>query len=146
MLRIAAVLALAAVLPAWADLSTAKSEPNLEKRARRALENAESSLKSAESAYLEKGDLKQTDAALQELSESVQLAYDSLVKTGKNPSRSPKHFKQAEIKTRELLRRLTDFRDQMSALDRDRTDNVIATIQKVHDDLLAGIMGEKKIP
>jgi hypothetical protein len=32
----------------------------------------------------------------------------------------------------------------MSALDRDHIDNVRAAIQKIHDDLLAGIMGGKK--
>ncbi|HOL72044.1 MAG TPA: hypothetical protein PKW45_11415, partial [Bryobacteraceae bacterium] len=64
--------------------------------------------------------------------------------TGKDPSRSPKHFKRAEIRTRELLKRLADFREQMSALDRDSIDRISESIQKIHDDLLAGIMSGKK--
>ncbi len=131
---------------ARADLAAARAEPNLEKRAAKALDNAQQSFRAAQDAYIQKSDLKQTEAALQELSESVQLAYDSLMATGKNPSKKPKHFKRAEIKTRELMRRLDDFRAQMSALDREAIEKTRDAIQKVHDDLLEGIMsgGKKK--
>lgn len=127
-----------------ADLDAVKAEPNLEKRARLALDNATVAFKAAQDAYMQKGDLKLTTAALDEVAQSVGLAYESLNQTGKNPRRSPKHFKYAEIRTRDLLRRLTDFREQMSALDRDDIDKVRAAVQKVHDDLLVGIMGKKK--
>ena len=127
-----------------ADLEAVKAEPNLEKRARKALDNASVAFKAAQEAYMQKGDLKLTTAALDEVAQSVELADLSLKQTGKNPRRSPKHFKYAEIRTRELLRRLTDFREQMSALDRDDIDKVRAAVQKVHDDLLVGIMGKKK--
>lgn len=127
-----------------ADLDAVKAEPNLEKRARKALDNADAAFKAAQEAYLQKGDLKLTTAGLDEVAQSVELADQSLKQTGKNPRRSPKHFKYAEIRTRELLRRLTDFREQMSALDRDDIDKVRAAVQKVHDDLLVGIMGKKK--
>jgi len=67
----------------------------------------------------------------------------SLNQTGKNPSRSPKHFKYAELKTRELLRKLDGFRDEMSVADRPAVDRVIGTVQKIHDALLEGVMGKK---
>jgi hypothetical protein len=146
LLRAAAVIlvCVTAAVPLWADLETVKAEPNIEKRSRKALENAQEALKRAQDAYNAKSDLAATNAALEELERSVQLCYDSLIETGKTPSRSPKHFKRAEIGTRELLRRLTDFREQMSAMDRDEADKVRAAVQKVHDSLLVGIMGGKK--
>ncbi len=144
-IRLAALLcACALALPLRADLASAKAERKPEKRAEKALDNAQDAFNHAQNAYMQKGDLNQTTAFLDELMESVQLAYDSLVETGKNPSKSPRHFKKAEIKTRELLRKLADFRDQMSALDRDGIDKIRTSIQKIHDDLLAGIMGDKK--
>jgi DNA repair ATPase RecN len=131
------------MMPLWADLGSVQSEPKPEKRAEKALDNADQALKTAQQTYQE-GKLKETNAALDEIGKSVQLAYDSLLKTGKNPNRSPKNFKKAEIRTRELLRRLRDFSDQMSALDRDQVESVRASVQKVHEDLLNGIMGGKK--
>jgi len=140
----AAIVLLPALLfaaGARADLTAAKNEPNLEKRAGLALDNARDALKAARAAYMDKGDPKATSAALQEIVDSVQLAYDSLVATGKDPRRKPKHFKHAEIRTRELMRQLDDFRAQMSALDRDEIEQTRRSIQKIHDALLEGIMG-----
>jgi hypothetical protein len=143
-IRISALLcACVLALPSRADLASVKAEKKPEKRADKALDNAQDAFKHARNAYMHKGDMNQTTAYLNELMESVQLAHDSLIETGKNPSKSPKHFKKAEIRTRELLRRLADFRDQMSALDRDGIDKIYASIQKIHDELLAGIMGKK---
>jgi hypothetical protein len=143
--RLAVVaVAVSLALASQGDLDTIKSEPRPERRAERALDHADLALKSAQEEYLVKGDLKRTSAALEEVSESVQLAYAALKETHKNPSKSPKHFKRAEIKTRELLRRLTDFREQMSVDDRDFADKTRTVIQKVHEELLEGIMGGKK--
>lgn len=123
--------------------SAARAEPNLEKRSRKALENADRAFAAACQAY-RSGDLQRTQAALEEVGESVALAHESLKQTGKNPSRSPKHFKHAEIKTRALLRRLDDFRLDMSFEDRDTLDRVRSAIDQVHSELLQGIMGGKK--
>jgi len=129
--------------PAWADLTAARAEPNLEKRSRKALDNADRVFAGARQAYRD-GELKQAQAALEEVAESVLLAHESLKRTGKNPSRSPKHFKHAEIKTRALLRRLDDFRQEMSVEDRDTLDRVRDAVDQVHRELLQGIMGGKK--
>ncbi len=142
----AAVALLAALLAGaglGADLSAALAEPNLEKRSRKALENAERALQAARQAY-QRGDLEAVRAGLAELQESVELADRSLKQTGKNPVRSPKHFKHAEIKTRELLRRLGHFRDRMSFEDRPLIEPVRQALQAIHEDLLLGIMGKKK--
>jgi hypothetical protein len=135
--------ALALALPVWAGLDAVKAERNLEKRAGMALANGGAALNSARDSYAA-GDLQRTTAALDEVQQSVQLAYSSLLATHKNPRSRPTHFKRAEIRTRELLRRLDDFREQMSYEDRSVLDEVRAAVQKVRDDLLRGLLGEKK--
>jgi len=125
------------------DLARIQSEPNLEKRAHLALDNAEEALKQARENYA-KGDDAGTKSRLEEIQKSVELADSSLKQTGKNPSRSPKHFKTAELRTRDLLRRLDGFREQMSVADRKMADDVASTVQKIHDAWLEGIMGKKK--
>lgn len=135
--------ALALALPAWAGLDAVKAEPKLEKRAAKALANADAAVTSARDAYAA-GDLPRTTAALEEVRQSVELAYSSLLETRKNPRKRPTHFKRAEIRTRELLRRLDDFREQMSYEDRGVLDEVRAAVQKVREDLLRGLLGEKK--
>jgi hypothetical protein len=140
------VLLLVFALPGLAEseLSKIRAETRLEKRAGMAMEYADTALKAARKAYLEKGDLKQANAALEEIRMAVELAYQSLVDTGKNASRRPKHFKRAEIKSRDLLRRLADFRDHMAFDDRATIDNTRSVVQRVQGDLLAAIMGAKK--
>ena len=125
------------------DLARLQSEPNLEKRAHAALNNAEEALKQARDAYTS-GETSAAESRLEEVEQSVELADNTLKQTGKNPSRSPKHFKYAELRTRDLLRKLDGFRDDMSVADRPALDKVIATVQKIHDALLEGIMGKKK--
>jgi hypothetical protein len=126
-----------------ADLKRAMAEPNLEKRSGLALDNAVAALKAAREAY-DKNDPDLTEKSTAEFQESVDLAYDSLVQSGKNP-RNSSWFKKAEISTRDLLRKLESFQEQMSYSDRSMLDKVRADVQKVHDDLLMGVMeGRKK--
>lgn len=125
------------------DLARVQSEPNPEKRAHLALDNAEDALKQAREDYA-KGDMAAAKSRLEEMQRSVELTDSSLKQTGKNPSRSPKHFKLAEVRTRELLRKLDGFREQMSVADRKMTDEAASTVQKIHDAWLDGIMGKNK--
>lgn len=129
--------------PADESLSRLEAEPNLEKRAHAALENAEDAFKRAKEAYAG-GDHEGASTRFAEVEQSVEMADSALKRTGKNPSRSPKHFKHAELKTRELLRRMDGFRDEMSVTDRPALDQVIGAVQKIHDALLEGIMGKRK--
>ena len=125
-----------------ADLTTALAEKDLEKRSKLALDNAEAALKTAKDAY-QQGDLDKTKAAVSEVQESVDLAYKSLNDTHKNPRRSPKYFKNAEMATRDLLRRLDTFDHDMSYDDRPILKPLEDRVQKVHDDLLLGLMEGK---
>jgi hypothetical protein len=125
-----------------ADLKRAMAEPNLEKRSGLALDNAAAALKSARAAY-DKGDNDEVAKDVAEVLESVDLAAGSLEQSGKNPRRST-WYKRAEISTRDLSRRLNDFQDQMSYVDRPLLDKVRARVQEVHEELLMGVMEGKK--
>ena len=125
------------------DLAGIKAEPKLEKRSQLALEFANSALDSARDLY-KKGELDACRTALGEVEAGVQLSYDSLMATGKDPRRNSKPFKQAEKSTREILRRLDNLSDLMSAFDRGAVDPVQRTVSDIHDKLITGIMGKKK--
>lgn len=143
--RHAVVLALACALAgvAHAGLKEALAETNLEKRSKLALDNADVCLQAMRAAY-EKNDNGQVAAAAAEMRESVDLAYASLTQTGKDPRKSPKWFKRAEIGTRDLLRRLDAFQRDMSFEDRAMLDELKARTQQVHDALLMGLMEGKR--
>jgi hypothetical protein len=126
-----------------ASLQEAKAEPNLEKRSKLALDNAQQALTEARAAYA-KGDNAQLEARATEIRESVELAETSLHQTGKNPRKSPRWFKHAEIVTRDLLRRLDTFQQEMNAADRPMLDGVKGEVQQAHDHLLLGVMGSKE--
>ncbi len=143
-MRAYAVLGLIAISGAmWcADLKQAKAEPNLEKRAKLALENAAAKLQEARDAY-QKNDNAAVTADAAEIQESVDLAYASLNDTHKDPRRSPKWFKYAEIQTRDLLRKLDTFQQDMDFQDRPLLDKLKEDVQQVHEKLLLGLMEGK---
>jgi uncharacterized protein (DUF1800 family) len=141
---LALALTLAGGAAASTELDAARAEANLEKRSKLALDNAASALRSAREAY-QAGDTATVTAKTDEIGESVDLAYNSLTETGKNPRKSPKWFKHAEMETRELTRRLEDFAQQMNYNDRAILDKIRARVEQVHDELLTGLMeGRKK--
>jgi hypothetical protein len=125
------------------DLSGIKSEPKLEKRSELALQFADSKLNSARDFY-KKGDMDGCRAALGEVEAGVQLSYDSLMATGKDPRRNSGPFKAAEKSTRQILRRLDSLSDLMSAFDRSAVEPAQRTVSDIHDKLIIGIMGKKK--
>ena len=126
-----------------ADLKPALAEPNLGKRSKLALDNAAAALRAAREAY-GKGDNQKTAAAIEEIRQSVDLAYDSLMQTGKNPRSSPRWFKPAEMATRDLSKKLDTFQQDMDFADRAMLDQVKARVQQVHEELLLGLMEGKR--
>jgi len=141
---LALALTLAGGAAASTELDAVRAEANLEKRSKLALDNAASALRSAREAY-QAGDTATVTSKADEIGESVDLAYNSLTETGKNPRKSPKWFKHAEMETRELTRRLEDFAQQMNYSDRAILDKTRARVEQVHDELLTGLMeGRKK--
>lgn len=143
MIRAVAIMLALAGLLTGGDLEAIKSESNLEKRSDMALKHAAEEIQAATAAY-SAGDLEKTRAALQEVLDSVELSYEALKETGKNPRRSPKHFKRAELRTREMLRRMHSVETEFSVDDRPMLVKVEARIQQIHDELLASIFRKKK--
>lgn len=124
------------------DLTTVRQEPNLERRSELALDNAALAVAACSQAY-KSGDLEKTKVEAVEIEESVTVSYDSLRETGKDPGKSPKYFKRAEVSTRQLLRRLDDLIGSMSASDRAIIEVVRDRVSDIHEELLNGIMRKK---
>jgi len=136
-------LTFATAFMARADLKAALAERDLGKRSKLALDNASSAMKAARAAF-EKGETEKMKAAIEEVQESVDLAYDSLKSTGKDPRKNPRWFKPAEIHTRDLLKKVETLQYDLSFQDRPMLEKVKVRVQQVHDELLTGLMEGKK--
>jgi hypothetical protein len=129
--------------PLCADLKTARAESDLGKRSKLALDNAGTMLKTIREAY-NSGERQKVTEATDEYVASIDLASESLRATGKNPRKSPKWFKQAEIATRDLLKKLDTLQHDLNFDDRSVLDKAKTRTQEVHDELLLGLMEGKK--
>lgn len=125
-----------------ADLNSVKAEVNLERRSDLALDYANTVLDAARDAY-NSGDAAKLKSALDDAGLSVELSYQSLEETGKN-ARNNRHYKHAELRTRELLRRLDGLRELVGADERSMVESVRQRVAEVHDNLLKGIMSKRK--
>jgi hypothetical protein len=134
---------IASSLPLRADLKTAMAEPDLGKRSKLALDNATVTLKMIREAY-NAGEKQKVTEATDEFVASINLASESLKATGKNPRKSPKWFKSAEIATRDLLKKLDTLQHDLNFEDRSMLDKARTRTQEVHDELLLGLMEGKK--
>jgi len=144
---LAALFALAAALQfapaARADLKAALAERDLGKRSKLALDNAAAAMKAARTAF-DRGENAKFTEAIAEIRESVDLAYDSLKSTGKDPRKSPRWFKHAEIETRDLLKKVDTLQQDLNFQERPQLDPLKTRLQQIHDDLLLGLMEGKK--
>jgi hypothetical protein len=127
------------------DFASIQQEPNLERRSQLAMDYANAALDAARTAY-QANDFDKTQASLGEVGEAVDLAYDSLQKTGKEARRDPKFFKRTELATRQILRRIEGMAESMSFQDRPFAEKVRDRVAAIHDNLLQGIMSKKKKP
>lgn len=138
-IAVAACLALMGAGTLRADLAKAKAERNLGRRSRLALDNANAQFRAASQAYKDGGNWETAAAALNEVRESVELAYAAVKETGKQPRRSGE-YKNLEIKTRALLKKLKDFLQTLGVDERDRVAPTVAYVERVHDEVLESIM------
>ncbi len=137
------LLVLLAAQPVPSSLEQVKAEANAEHRARLAIDYAAVAEKNAETAYA-KGDLDATVAALKNVGESIGTAQDSFVASHKTPGRNPGPFKYAEMRSRELLIRLSDLERRMDLDERGLIAGVKTKVQDIHDAWFEGIMGRAK--
>ena len=121
------------------DLESIRSVPDLEKRSQFALEFARRSVDPMVKAYLE-GDSERGESLLDQIQQAVELSLESLKATGKVPRKKPKHFKRAEIETRNLLRDLDGARAELGYDQREYLDSVHDRVSAINSELLLGIM------
>jgi len=143
--RVSAALLLAGLVwaaPARADLTRAKAEPNLTRRARIAMENADLQIRAA-SAADKRGEWSAADKALAEIRESVDLAYESLKQGVRNP-RNSSHYKNLEVRLRGLIKRLEEFRNTLDFEAREQLGPLVEHLRRIHDEVLQSVMAPKK--
>jgi hypothetical protein len=121
------------------DLNSIRNEPNPEHRCDLAIDHANSVLDGAKEAFNAGAGAKML-ALVEEIGDSVDLAYESLAGEAHRNTRA---FKRAEQRTHLLLRRLDSFRQLVDFDDRAKVDQVRERVSTAHDNLLNGIMKKK---
>ena len=141
-----AIAAWAATLLCWGGQDPGLEQigriADLERRSRQALAFALEQFDAAVAAY-RSGDVEKGKQALGTMGAAVKMAVEALQATGKHPRRHPRHFKHAEIRTRKLLRQLSEERARALLEDRDDFDDAIRDVEKANVDLLLGIMSRR---
>jgi hypothetical protein len=125
------------------DLDAVRAEPRADKRYEKALDFASEQITEARKQYQD-GKFEQFRNCVGDVIVAVKLCDQTLRGTGKNPSKSPKHFKRAEMRMREILRRLTGLEQDVSVEDRNVVTKAKSSVQEIHDNLLFDIMGRRK--
>ena len=129
--------------PAPPTFDQIKADANAERRARSAIDFALSAERDAEAVY-SSNDLTMLGERLKTVQEAMELAQSSLEASHKTPGRNPAPYKYAELKSKELLGRMSDLGKKMDSEERGIIDAPIARIQEIHDAWFEGIMGRKK--
>jgi hypothetical protein len=125
------------------SLDQIRAEASPEHRAKLAIDFAVGSERNAEVAY-SKGDLPGVVAELKNMQTAVELAQQSFLQTGRTPQRHPGPYKSAELRTQEILVRLSDLEKRMDADERSAIEAPKAKVQEIHDIWFDGIMSKKK--
>jgi len=126
-----------------ASLEQLRSDSNLERRAKAAIEFAATAEKSAEANY-SKGEITGVAADLKNMAAAVEIAKEALDQTGKSANKHPGPFKTAELKTQDILVRLGDLEKRMDAEERAVLEGPRNRVQEIHDAWFDGIMSKKK--
>ena len=141
-----------AVLPLLLFLTSATNSPTLaqvradanpEHRAKAAIDFAVQAERAAETAVSD-DDSARLQAGIANMVAAMELARDSFIAAGKLPWKQPGTFKNAELRSHDILHRLADLRDKMDSDQRAMLDGPIMKIQEIHDAWFDGIMGKKK--
>jgi hypothetical protein len=134
-------LLLAQAMPPGLD--QIRADPNLEHRAKAAIEFAAAAERRAETAYTA-GNMTAVAAELKSMVQGVETANEALQQTGRSAMRHPGPYKSGELKTEEILVRLGDLEHKMDADERSVITGPRAKVQEIHDDWFDGIMSRKK--
>ncbi|MGD0616925.1 MAG: hypothetical protein ABSB67_04610 [Bryobacteraceae bacterium] len=126
------------------DLDAVKAEPDPNKRAELAADQADRDLDAARTAW-QAGDWDKTQAALNQLKEAAELAGASLEQTDKQQQpRNNRHYKTVEMKLRNLIRRVDAFRLEVDYDQRDAVNQVETRLQDLHEKILDAVMTRRR--
>ncbi len=143
-LGLVAVAVLAVSVQGAGGLDAIKGEPDVQKRYRAALDYSAEQITVARKAY-EENRQKDFEAALAEVVAGAKLCDDTLRAPGKNRVRNLNHFKRAELKLREVLRRLDQLDKEAGVDDRGPVQKARAAVHTIHDRLLMDITSRRRL-
>ncbi len=124
------------------DFDTVKAEPALDKRAQRALDFAQERLTEARKHH-DAADFASFATHLAQTAQGVEYCLTSLEEMGKHPSRNTRHYKAAELRVRDILRRMTTLRNDVGLDLRPQVEESERRVNAVHEKLLDGVMSRK---
>ena len=113
------------------------------RRARQALTDGERASTQAGEAC-RASDYDKCVALSAEIQKSVETAQEALYATGIDPARNPRHFKDAEIRVRKILRLVDDLRPYIHSEDQTEYDAVRRRVSEINDQMLSAIMSRRK--
>jgi hypothetical protein len=125
------------------SLDQIRTDPNLEHRARLAIDFAATAERNAEAAY-SKGEMAAVTTELKTMEAAIGLADEALKETGKSAMRHPAPYKYGELKTQEILSRLKDLDHRMEPDERPALEGPRTKVQEIHDAWFDGIMSKRR--
>jgi hypothetical protein len=128
------VLASSLLLMGQSTADEVKNESNPGKRSELSIEAANRTLDEARAAYLG-GNSKKGDADMQEVETLADECLSSVEQANKY-----RYWKKAELKVRQLTRRVETLSDDLSYDQRGKAQELHAHLDQIHDKLLAGVM------
>jgi hypothetical protein len=141
-LRWIPILAFGAV--AYAGLDEVRTEPDARKRYQKALDYASAQIDEARKAY-QSGAMAGFRTALGEVRAGAELCDETLRAPGRNSARNLGQFKKAEIRLREILRRLEQLSSDSAVEDRKPIEQVREPVQRIQNQLLVDITSRRKL-
>ena len=123
------------------ELDEIRKEPDLLKRADRAIDYADAALKQARELTV-KGESAQAPALIGEVAEACELSLQALRETGKRPGRLSKYYKKGEIRTRDYTRRLEALIQALNYEDRAKAGPFQTRLLAAHEEFLLGAMSK----
>ncbi len=123
-------------------VSLLAQDADLEKRYLAAFDAAHKAVDASRKAT-EAGNPDEAKKLLDTAAQEVEGVVKSLEATGKPPYKNAKHYKKAELRTREILRRIDTLLRDASFEERDSLKSAHDRVTAVHEKLLEGVMSKK---
>jgi hypothetical protein len=131
------------LLAIWLLLQAPPSQGELVREARQSLTRAEqAATRSGE--VCRSGEWEKCTGLLSDTQKGVEHAKEALDKTGINPQRSPRHFKDAEIRTRKILKLLRALASYIHPDDQRKYETVVGRVSEINDQLLSSVVEKKE--